>query len=249
MSFFGSDPDADQALTISANVLPAGASLVQDTASTNPVSAEFSWTPTVAQVGVYNITFKVDDIYCYNDLCPKVLEVIPCVPFSIYGVDPLVSVQCLEDRPGFQNATAFDECTGFTGVVETWASETGSPDIHCTATTAFGPGADWAIWLEDLEESGDVASSYFHFDANGGTFKQFTDGTAHLSGTIENSLNSNQKFVVDFWFDEKRDWNTWDSLGRSYKNDLNLACADSNHTDWVYYEMKGGFSTLTGAGS
>jgi streptogramin lyase len=250
MSFFGSDPDADQALTISANVLPTGASLVQDTASTNPVSAVFSWTPTVAQVGVYNITFKVDDIYCYNDLCPKVLEVIPCVPFSIYGVDPLVSVQCLEDKPGFQNGVyAYDECTGFYGEIETWESETGSPDIHCTATTAFGPGADWAIWLEDLEESGDVASSYFHFDANGGTFKQFTDGTAHLSGTIENSLNNTQKFVVDFWFDEKRNWTEWSALDRSYKNDLNLACADSNHTDWVYYEMKGGFSTLTGAGS
>lgn len=249
MSFFGSDPDADQALTISANVLPAGASLVQDTASTNPVSAVFSWTPTVAQVGVYNITFKVDDIYCYNDLCPKVLEVIPCVPFSIYGVDPLVSVQCLEDRPDFQDAYAYDECTDFTGVIETWASETGSPDINCTATTAIGPGADWAIWLEDLEESGDVASSYFHFDANGGTFDQFTDNTAHLYGTIENSLNPNQKFVVDFWFDNKADWNTWDSLGRSYKNDLNLACADANHPEWEYYEMKGGFSTLTGAGS
>jgi streptogramin lyase len=250
MSFFGSDPDADQALTISANALPAGASLVQDTASTNPVSAVFSWTPTVAQVGVYNITFKVDDIYCYNDLCPKVLEVIPCVPFSIYGVDPLVSVQCLEDKPGFQNGVyAYDECTGFYGEIETWESETGSPDIHCTATTAFGPGADWAIWLEDLEESGDVASSYFHFDANGGTFKQFTDGTAHLSGTIENSLNSNQKFVVDFWFDEKRNWTEWSALDRSYKNDLNLACADTNHPEWEYYEMKGGFSTLTGAGS
>jgi|GEM_PF-1360182 len=250
MSFFGSDPDADQALTISANVLPAGASLVQDTASTNPVSAVFSWTPTVAQVGVYNITFKVDDIYCYNDLCPKVLEVIPCVPFSIYGVDPLVSVQCLEDKPGFQNGVyAYDECTGFYGEIETWESETGSPEVICSATTAIGPGADWAIWLEDLEESGDVASSYFHFDANGGTFKQFTDGTAHLSGTIENSLNNTQKFVVDFWFDNKADWNTWDSLGRSYKNDLNLACADTNHPEWEYYEMKGGFSTLTGAGS
>jgi streptogramin lyase len=250
MSFFGSDPDADQALTISANVLPAGASLVQDTASTNPVSAVFSWTPTVAQVGVYNITFKVDDIYCYNDLCPKVLEVIPCVPFSIYGVDPLVSVQCLEDKPGFQEGVyAYDECTDFTGVIETWGSETGSPEVICSATTAIGPGADWAIWLEDLEESGDVASSYFHFDANGGTFKQFTDGTAHLSGTIENSLNNTQKFVVDFWFDNKADWNTWDSLGRSYKNDLNLACADANHPEWDYYEMKGGFSTLTGAGS
>jgi len=250
MSFFGSDPDADQALTISANILPAGASLVQDTASTNPVSAVFSWTPTVAQVGVYNITFQVDDIYCYNDKCPKVLEVIPCVPFSIYGVDPLVSVQCLEDKPGFQAGVyAYDECTGFYGEIETWGSETGSPEVICSATTAIGPGADWAIWLEDLEESGDVASSYFHFDANGGTFKQFTDGTAHLSGTIENSLNNTQKFVVDFWFDNKADWNTWDSLGRSYKNDLNLACADANHPEWDYYEMKGGFSTLTGAGS
>jgi streptogramin lyase len=250
MSFFGSDPDADQALTISANLLPAGASLVQDSASTNPVSAVFSWTPTVAQVGVYNITFKVDDIYCYNDLCPKVLEVIPCVPFSIYGVDPLVEVQCLEDKPGFQEGVyAYDECTGFYGEIETWESQTGSPEVECSATTALGPGADWAIWLEDLEESGDVASSYFHFDANGGTFKQFTDGTAHLYGTIENSLNSNQKFVVDFWFDEKRDWSAWSALGRSYKNDLHLNCAIANHPEWEYYELKGGFSTLTGAGS
>jgi streptogramin lyase len=250
MSLFGNDADADQALTISSTALPAGATLVQNPGSSNPVSAEFSWTPTEAQVGIYNITFQVDDIYCYNDQCPKVLEVIPCVPFSIYGVDSLITVQCLEDKPGFQEGVyAYDECTGFYGEIETWESETGSPEGICEAITALGPGADWSVWLPSLAESGDAASAYFNFDSNGGTFEQYTDGTAHLSGTVQNNLNANQKFVVDFWFENKADWTQWnDVLGRNYKNDLLLPCAVANHEDWTYYEMKGGFSTLTGAG-
>ena len=249
MSLFGNDADADQALTISSTSLPAGATLVQDPSSANPVSAQFSWTPTEAQVGVYNITFQVDDIYCYNDRCPKVLEVIPCVPFSIYGVDSVITVQCLEDKPGFQEGVyAFDECTGFYGEIETWESETGSIDVTCEAVTALGPGADWSLWLPELATSGEAASAYFNFDANGGTFEQYSDGTAHLFGTAANNVNANQKFIVDFWFEGKADWNAWSGMGRNYKNDLLLQCATDNHQDWTYYEMKGGFSTLTGAG-
>jgi streptogramin lyase len=248
MSLFGNDADADQALTISANLLPAGSTLIQDTASTNPVSAVFSWTPTVEQVGVYNIVFQVDDIYCYNDRCPKVLEVIPCSPFAIYGVDPLLTVQCIEDRPAFQDAYAFDECTGFNGDIETWESQTGETEAICEAVTALGPGVDWSVWLPTLSANGDAASAYFNFDAEGGTLEQYTDGTAHLFGTVQNNVNANQKFVVDFWFENKADWTTWDSLGRNYKNDLLLPCAIANHEEWSYYEMKGGFSTLTGAG-
>ncbi|MFN5296590.1 MAG: hypothetical protein ACK5BL_13735, partial [Flavobacteriales bacterium] len=249
MSIFGNDADADQALTISSTVLPAGATLVQDTASTNPVSALFSWTPTEAQVGIYNITFQVDDIYCYNDRCPKVLEVIPCVPFSIYGVDSVITVQCLEDKPGFQEGVyAYDECTGFYGEIETWESETGSPEVICEAVTALGPGVDWSLWLPELAAEGDAASAYFNFDMNGGTFEQYSDNTAHLFGTVQNNVNANQKFIVDFWFENKSTWTEWDNMGRNYKNDLLLPCATANHQDWLYYEMKGGFSTLTGAG-
>jgi hypothetical protein len=69
-----------------------------------------------------------------------------------------------------------------------------------------------------------------------------------LYGTVENSSNPAEKFIVDLWLENKADWSTWSSMGRNYKNDLNLQCATAAHINWSYYELVGGFSTLTGAG-
>jgi uncharacterized protein (TIGR03437 family) len=52
-----SDPDVGQKLTITATGLPDGAAL---TAAT-PTSAQFRWTPTFAQAGIYTVSIKVAD--------------------------------------------------------------------------------------------------------------------------------------------------------------------------------------------
>ena len=159
-----------------------------------------------------------------------------------------LTVQCLEEVPAFENVVATDGCAGG-AEVQVFESNTGDPEVDCLLYTAFGPGADWAVWLPVLASNNVTTSALFEFDSNGGHFVQFSDGTAHLFGTVQNSTNNAQKFVVDLWFQNKADWTTWSGLGRNYKNDLGLPCATGAHTNWNYYELVGGLSTLTGAGS
>jgi len=164
----------------------------------------------------------------------------------IYGVDPQISVQCIDEVPGPVDAWALDNCSG-EEEVNIFTSETGDPSNTCDLTTAVGPGPDWAIWLPVLAADGQVTTNAFVFDANGGTFVQNNDGTAHLLGTVVNNTNANEQWILNLWFENAADWATWSALGRDYKDDLGCAQPDL-FEDWTYYEMVNDLSTLTGAG-
>ncbi|MBI1267772.1 MAG: T9SS type A sorting domain-containing protein [Cryomorphaceae bacterium] len=166
--------------------------------------------------------------------------------FSAFDAEVLVS--CLEDVPGPESLTATDACSGSEFEVETFESNTGELINSCDLSTAFGPGDDWALWLPSLYDAGITSSANFLFDANGGHFDQFIDGTAHMYGTIVNDVNPNESFVVDFWFENAADWATWSGLGRNVKDDLGCAADGNLFETYTYYEMVNGFSTMTGAG-
>jgi hypothetical protein len=158
-----------------------------------------------------------------------------------------ILVSCLEEVPGPQDLTAIDECSGLEIEVEIFESNTGELTDTCNLSTAVGPGDDWALWLPTAYAAGSVTSANFNFDANGGSFDQFADGTAHLYGTVVNDENSDESFDVNLWFQNKSGWADWSSMGRGYKDDL--GCAQPNlYEDWTYYEMVGGISTAVGQG-
>ncbi|MFY8137083.1 MAG: hypothetical protein ACOVMR_03200, partial [Flavobacteriales bacterium] len=185
----------------------------------------------------------------YGDLtetCTQTITVVDTTAPVISGVEPVVTVECLENVPGPAEASAIDACSGATSV-ESFTSNTGEIISHCDLSTAFGPGPDWAIWLPTLYDLGYAASTQFNF-VGSGSFDQYNDGSAHLYGTVANNINPAQQFQVDFWFDNASDWATWSSMGRSYKDDLNCAQAGNLYMDWTYYEMVNDFSTLTGMG-
>ena len=184
--------------------------------------------------------------------CTQIITVRDTQAPVISGIPVGVTVDCIDAIPApSTSVTAVDACAGSVPVTS-FQSASGSLISSCTLTTAFGPGTDWSIWLFGLAEQGLVSSPYFNFQAPGATFEQYADNTAHLTGTLVNAVNPNERFQVDWWFQSKRNWNDWSNAGgpgsRSYKNDLNLSCADNNHEIWSYYEMVGGFSTLTGEG-
>ncbi|MFM7310621.1 MAG: hypothetical protein ACKOZY_08435, partial [Flavobacteriales bacterium] len=189
--------------------------------------------------------------------CSQIITTVDNQGPVISGVQPVINVQCADDVPGFASASV-DACTG-NETLSMFASHTGRADKVCDLSTAFGPGMDWALWLPDLANpnsslSNDeyVLSASWVFDANGGKFEQYEDGTARLYGRIINSSNPDHGFTVDFWFRDRASWEGeygWQSQGRYYKNDLGLACADNNVVNWDFYEMVNGISTLTGDGS
>ena len=200
---------------------------------------------------IYARTWSASFSHCANGFvvasaqCTQIITVRDTEGPVMNGYEPTITVQCQEDRPDFAFVTANDVCSGEESVTM-WQSHTGRPEQICDLSTAFGPGADWAIWLPDLSAAGIGASANWVFDEMGGKFEQYEDGTARLHGRIINTNNPTQAFIVDLWFEGRTDFAAWTALGREYKNDLGLACAESNVQDWLFYEMKSGISTLTG---
>ena len=151
-------------------------------------------------------------------------------------------VECVEDIPAAMMLTAVDACSGDEISASSFES-VGMPTVVCELSTAFGPGADWAVWLQGFSQG---ASDNFVWDENGGTFDQYADGTAHLYGTVVNDTDASQGWAVDLWFENGVDWTDWSSQGRWYKDDLGFGADEFE--DWTYYEMVP-FSTLTGTGA
>ena len=75
--------------------------------------------------------------------------------------------------------------------------------------------------------------------------QNFSDGTAHLTGQLYAPGMPEQSWIMDVHLRERRNWEEWSALGRSYKDDLNLA--GDQFLDWTYYEMDES-SILMGAG-
>ncbi len=203
---------------------------------------------------IYARTWSASFSHCANGFvvssatCTQIITVRDTEGPVMSGYEPTVTVQCQEDRPDFAFVTANDVCSGEESVTM-WQSHTGRADQICDLATAFGPGADWAVWLPDLSAAGETAGANWVFDENGGKFEQYEDGTARLYGRVINTNNPTQAFVVDLWFESRTNFADWTALGREYKNDLGLACADNNVENWLFYEMKNGISTLTGEGA
>lgn len=151
------------------------------------------------------------------------------------------TVECNGTIPVFPEMTAASECCG-DATVSTFTSETGRPTAQCSLSTAYGPGPDWAFWLPGVNPS----SVTWKF-TDGGHFERYADGTARVWGHIFSAANPNQGFDVSVWFKNARTWSEWSALGRSYKDDFNLA--GDNYLDWTYYELVADFSVLTGTGA
>ncbi|MFK7756394.1 MAG: T9SS type A sorting domain-containing protein [Flavobacteriales bacterium] len=154
-----------------------------------------------------------------------------------------VNVQCVEEIPAPLDLTAVDACTGEEVAADVFIANTGVVSEECDLFDAIGPGADWSVWLQGF---GPGASDNFVWDADGGSFVKYADGTARLTGTVVNDTDASQGWIVDLWFENGQDWDSWSALGRWYKDDLGFGA--DHFEDWMYYEMVGN-STLTGIGS
>ncbi|MFN6390615.1 MAG: T9SS type A sorting domain-containing protein [Bacteroidota bacterium] len=83
------DADMNQGVTINALGLPTGATMTPNIPVVgNPVSSTFSWTPTTNQLGEYTVRFTANDIYCYQAICEKKIQVVPCPQISGVVTNP-----------------------------------------------------------------------------------------------------------------------------------------------------------------
>ena len=152
---------------------------------------------------------------------------------------------CVDDVPPMSEETAID-CNEI-AVNEPFQSNTGLDTSNCVLTTPIGPGPDWAVWLDGLKLAGLQANDYYRWVPGTAYMSFYGDGTAKIWGQVENMTNNTQKWDAEFWMENGKNWADWSAMGRSYKNDLNLA--GLNYLNWTYYEMVPVLSHLVGVGA
>ncbi|MFN8775698.1 MAG: hypothetical protein ACK5XV_02940, partial [Flavobacteriales bacterium] len=182
--------------------------------------------------------------------CSHVLTAIDNEGPVFASVPASATMECSSPMPGSALLTATDECgvveqiTVFTSTTSGGAGLNASYSF-CQLTTPLGPGPDGSIWLNGVQALGLAASNYWSWTGSP-VLQEYPDGTAQLTGTVVNNANPTQGWQVEMWFQNRRNWSQWSALGRSYKDDLNLATPGSLFTGWEFYELVPTFSRLTG---
>lgn len=165
----------------------------------------------------------------------------PCSPTLTTSTLSTI-VECGEEIPPFSDVFVSASCCDDDLLIHTKTLQTGNPSASCSISTAFGPGPDWAFWLPGVNPS----NVSWHFDVPG-SMQVLPNGYALLTGHITSAADPSQGFDVFVLLENKRNWEEWSALSRSYKDDLNLA--GDQYLNWDYYEMADGLCYLNGTGS
>lgn len=259
------DDNCDVVLTSTHNSgdnFPIGTTTVTYTATDDAGnSVQTSFTVTVNKTPIvvttteslYNGGFNVS---CYNGSDGSIAVQVAggCEPYTYSWSSGQTTSSATDLVAGTYTITVTDNAGEIVSVVVELVQPTqvaatmSSTDISCGGSvveecvvTKFKSN-EHAVWLPNLPNG---VSNKFVFEGTGGSFIQYPNGTAHLTGEIYNSSDNAKRFEVSVWFNNKRDWAQWSALGRGYKDEANVA--GTNYQDWSYYEMDASKSnTLTG---
>lgn len=88
------------------------------------------------------------------------------------------------------------------------------------------------------------ADNRYGFDATGGEFITYANGTARLTGNMVNKSNANMKFCVELRLILRKDWGQWSAQGGLAKGSQY-----GPFMTWDYYEVDGLQSRLEGKGT
>ncbi|MFZ6051574.1 HYR-like domain-containing protein, partial [Halocola ammonii] len=169
---------------------------------------------------------------------------------EIVGAPEDLVLDCEDDVPAAPEVTAVDNCDG--DVEVTYTEEFIGEDepaegstSDCIGTNPQDASPAWSLWLQDLENGLDYYTLQGGATANWVTYP---DGSAHLTGTVRSTQFPARAFVIDVWFENGMDWDSWSTqpFPTSYKDDEGFAEDDMLYEDWTYYIMNSDSATLTG---
>ena len=110
------------------------------------------------------------------------------------------------------------------------------PTTVCSTLTArYSPHA---MWMGKYKGG---KSAHFTFENQSGSVEFFEDSTGHINGTLVMPDRPDDKWNIDVWIAEPKDWHEWSSLGRSYKGDREQTANIPPRTvgnlfqEWTYY--------------
>ncbi len=124
--------------------------------------------------------------------------------------------------------------------------EEGSIIQQCSLNP-LAPGSFNLGFHFDVGQNAPYNWSYYNFDENGGTFTQFSDGSANYQGNIVNTADSTDTWKICVNMKFKRNWAQWSELGREAVIQGN-ACTGDEYLYWDYFEINPSTSFLLGYG-
>ena len=123
---------------------------------------------------------------------------------------------------------------------ETVTGETESD--NCDLGNAITLSNEVALLLPGVEGM----SEYFVFAEEGGLLERDPEtGTAHITGQVYDVNDGNKSWIIDIRLENQMNWDEWSALGRSYKDDADVA--GDNYLDWSFYTVDPNQSQLVGA--
>jgi hypothetical protein len=185
-------------------------------------------------------------VYILTDACGNSAQAIQNIVVQnneaplFSGVPSEVTVDC-NTIPAVPVVWAISSCGDSltTSFNETVVEEI-SDSTTCLLSSARVIGPDVAIWLPNMTG----APTHYVFGEIPGTLVEDANGQVHITGQVYNIHDGSQSWLIDIRLGNKRNWSQWSGLGRSYKDDMNVA--EDNYLDWSYYELLAG-SKLVGA--
>ncbi|MCB9185744.1 MAG: hypothetical protein H6601_03275 [Flavobacteriales bacterium] len=164
-----------------------------------------------------------------------------------FGYPEMTSVHASPSKTGNNSEDVepvpCDDCDGVT--IEVTASGT---DVSCDSDNSHECEAvhyqngSHAVWINTLPGTG----QYFKFENNSGSLVEYPDGTARITGVIYNTVETDKRWAVDVYLNDKMNWTQWQAAGGSWKG--NATTVGNNYQDWAYYEMDASRSRLIGLG-
>lgn len=109
-----------------------------------------------------------------------------------------------------------------------------------------GKDKDYKDEDSEDDDDDDDENGHFLFNQNQGSIIKNLDGTAVITGTLVNSKDANDQWMVTLNLQNPKNWTDWSSTDKKYKESKKTT--GYSYKDWTYYEMAAG-SKLTGVGS
>ncbi len=172
----------------------------------------------------------------------QLITVIDDIAPILIDVPEDVVVEC-DEIPAVAEVSAIESCGEQVEVVFEETVNDVSGDESCTMENAVNSFESIALWLPGIDG---VGANYIFTEAGGSIDTDPDTGDKHLTGEVFNTLNANQRWMIDIVIGQERNWDEWGANGGDYKDDANVA--GDHYLDWNFYVLNSELSSLIGLG-
>jgi hypothetical protein len=192
----------------------------------------------------YNIqrTWTVSDNCGNFSNLTQNITISDTTPPTITDCPSELNIACGEILPSGYEFLITDQCdTNLTVIYEEFILGDTISDCEIS-TPSYESGGNCDVWINNQPVNWamqlfNMPQSHRYFKLENGNFNT-TDNGLEITGTLVNSLDSENGFELNVQFEGGYDWSEWSTMSypTSFKADCNGQ--DQNHDQWLYYILQ-----------